>query len=171
MRLPNAAHEGHPWVISQIVSDFQLLDVWALPTPGGPDDFDALLEVMASLDPANGESRVSRALFRLRFCLGRWFGWDDATRKLPVPGRIETSLSARLPEELRGTATGLAVGAARFAPLYRTDDEWAAEISNSTVHGVLHMAWVDQGEGIYRGQMGVYVKTRGPLGATYMALI
>ena len=26
MRLPNAAHEAHPWVIAQIVSDFKLLD-------------------------------------------------------------------------------------------------------------------------------------------------
>jgi hypothetical protein len=39
------------------------------------------------------------------------------------------------------------------------------------VHAVLHLAWVDQGENLYRGQMGIYVKTRGALGSAYMALI
>ena len=39
------------------------------------------------------------------------------------------------------------------------------------MHAVLHLAWVDQGENLYRGQMGIYVKTRGALGAAYMALI
>ena len=49
-------------------------------------------------------------------------------------------------------------------PLYRTDDEFAAEISNQTVHGVLHLAWVEQGDGRYQAQMAVYVKPRGRLG-------
>ena len=35
----------------------------------------------------------------------------------------------------------------------------------------MHLAWVDQGEGRYQGQMAVYVKPRGPLGKGYMALI
>jgi uncharacterized protein DUF2867 len=176
MRLPNAAHEAHPWVFPRIAPDFELLDVWALPAQGGPEEFDTLIEIMASLDLANGDSRVTRALFSLRFRLGGWFGWDDATRKLPVPGRTETTLSERLPEDLRGSVTRPDVTwsnftSARFIPLYRTDDEWAAEISNRTVHGVLHLAWIDQGEGLYRGQMGIYVKPRGRFGSTYIALI
>ena len=56
-------------------------------------------------------------------------------------------------------------GSLPFVPLYRTDDEFAAEISNQTVHGVMHLAWVDQGEGRYQGQMAVYVKPRGALRA------
>ena len=35
----------------------------------------------------------------------------------------------------------------------------------------MHLAWVDQGEDVYRGQMGIYVKPRGRFGETYMALI
>jgi hypothetical protein len=35
----------------------------------------------------------------------------------------------------------------------------------------MHLAWIDQGEGLYRGQMGIYVKPRGTFGAAYMALI
>ncbi len=56
-------------------------------------------------------------------------------------------------------------------PLYRTDVEFAAELSNQTVHGAMHLAWVDRGEGRYQGQMAVYVKPRGRVGKGYMALI
>lgn len=173
MRLPNAVHEAHPWVIAEIAPDFDLLDVWQLPTPGGPDDFPALVEIVASLDPAKGDSRATRALFALRWRLGKWFGWDErGTGEQPIPGRAETTLSARVPEDLRDTVSPpVGVGSATFVPIYRTDDEWAAEISNSTVHGVAQLAWVEDGEGAYRGQMAVYVKPRGRFGALYMALI
>jgi|CXWL01.1.fsa_nt_gi hypothetical protein len=172
MRLPNAAHQSHAWRITEVAPDFRLEDAWALPAQGDADDFATLLEIMASLDPANGPSRLTRALFRIRYLIGGWFGWDDAAgRQLPIPGNAETALSARLPEDLRGTAEGLVLGSTSFTPLYRTDVEWAAELSNQTVHAVLHLAWVDQGDDRERGQMGVYVKPRGGLGAAYMALI
>jgi Protein of unknown function (DUF2867) len=172
VRLPNATHEAHPWVIARIAPDFKLLDVWQLPARGGPDEFATLVEIVTSLDPEKGDSRATRALFSLRWRLGAWFGWDDATGKLPVPGRAETTLSTRVPEELRDTVTRpVAVGSATFVPVYRTDEEWAAEISNSTVHAVMHLAWIEEGEGVFCGQMGVYVKPRGRFGATYMALI
>ena len=41
MRLPDAAHTSRPWRIHEIAGDFRLEDVWALPTPGGPDDLAA----------------------------------------------------------------------------------------------------------------------------------
>ena len=68
-------------------------------------------------------------------------------------------------EGLRNTATGPEPHPARFSPLYRTDEEWAAEISNGTVHAVMHLTWVERSEGVFQGQMGVYVKPRGRLGA------
>jgi hypothetical protein len=172
MRIPNSEHEKHTWRIREIAPDFRLEDVWALPAQGGADDFATLLEVMASLDPANGGSFATRALFSIRYRLGGWFGWDDAPRPLAIPHDTETTLSARLPEDLRNTATGGPdLRSYGFRPLYRTDVEWAAELSNQTVHAIMHLAWVDQGAGRYRGQMGVYVKPRGRFGAGYMALI
>ena len=39
------------------------------------------------------------------------------------------------------------------------------------MHGVLHLAWVDQGDGRFQGQMAVYVKPRGRFGQAYMAFI
>jgi hypothetical protein len=176
-RLPNSTHEAHQWVIAQIAPDFRLLDVWALPVEGGPDEFASFLEMMASSDPAHTGTTASRALFALRYRLGAWFGWDDAAKKRPIPGCTETTLSARLPAGLRGSAKTPVIGdemrraGGGFTPLYRTHREWAAELSNATVHGVLHLAWVDQGGGRYRAQMGVYVKPRGGLGELYMRLI
>jgi hypothetical protein len=50
------------------------------------------------------------------------------------------------------------------------EDEWAAEVANRTMHGVLHLGWVlDRGG--YRGQMAVLVKPNGLLGAAYMRAI
>lgn len=182
MRIPNAAHESRPWRIREIVPDFTLEDVWALPTPGGAEDFQALIELATSSDPANAESLPVRLLWRLRDRLGSWFslgrisapiegGLAGAAGELPIPGTSETSLAGRLPDDLRDTAADLDFGSLPFAPLYRTDSELAAEISNQTVHGVMHLAWVDQGGGRYQAQMAVYVKPRGLFGKGYMELI
>jgi len=171
MRLSNSEHESHAWRIGEFAPDFRLEDVWALPAHGVVGDFATLLEVMASLDPANGGSRATRALFSIRYRVGGWFGWDDAPRPLAIPDDTDTTLSVRLPEDLRNTATTPDLSSYGFLPLYRTDVEWAAEISNRTVHAVMHLAWVEKGEGRYQGQMGVYVKPRGRFGAAYMAVI
>jgi uncharacterized protein DUF2867 len=180
-RIPNAAHESRPWRIHELVPDFRLEDVWALPVHGGAGDFPALLELVRSLDPGQSDSRAGRLLWELRDRLGAWFGLGriaesagrdaGAAGKLPIPGTRETSLTQRLPEDLRDTAAGLDVGTTPFRPLYRTDLEAAAELSNRTVHGVAHLGWLDRGAGRYQGQMAVYVKPRGLLGQGYMALI
>lgn len=182
MRLPNAAHESRPWRIHEIVPDFAVEDVWALPAHGGAEDFRTLLELVASSDPANAESLPARTLWRVRDRLGEWFGLDrisvpvdsdgdDAAGKLAIPGTNETSLTGRLPDDLRNTAADVHFVSLPFVPLYRTDVEFAAEVSNRTVHGVMHLAWLDQGDGRYQGQMAVYVKPRGRFGQGYMALI
>ena len=170
MRLPNAAHETRPWRIREIAPDFTVEDVWALPVNGGAGDFPALLGVVATLHPARDGSPAIRVLFGVRRCLGNWFGWDDAAER-PIPGQDEVSLASRLPEDLRNTTAGLDFGPGPFAPLYRTDTEFAAELSNQTVHAVMHLAWVDRGKERYQGQMAVYVKPRGRLGKRYMTLI
>ena len=178
MRLPNAEHEAHPWVISRIAPDFKLLDAWALPVEGGPDDFTSFLETLGSFDPTTSGSIASRSLFWVRLRLGALFGWDDPGKKRPIPGCSEMTLRDRVPEELRDSAEDsqmvnevLQQVAGGFRPLYRTDHEAAAEISNDTVHGVLHLGWLEQDEGRYRAQMGVYVKARGVFGEIYLKLI
>ena len=140
MRLPNAAHESRSWRIHEIAPDFTVEDVWALPVHGGAEDFQALLELIASLDLANADSLPTRVLWRVRDRLGSWFGlgrisapivsgWDDAAGNLPIPGTNETSLLDRLPDDLRNTGADLHLDFTPFVPLYRTDVEFAAELS------------------------------------------
>jgi hypothetical protein len=177
MRLSNSEHGSHDWRIREVAPDFRLEDAWALPAQGGIDDFAALLDVIASLDPAEARSPATRMLFGIRHRLGAWFGWDRSPHERAIPDATDTTLSTRLPEDLRGTANSPSLnskaldGLVDFKPLYRTDVEWAAEISNRTVHAIMHLAWVERGPGLYRGQMGVYVKPRGGFGTAYMAAI
>jgi hypothetical protein len=176
-RLPSAAHADRPWRIHEIAPDFTLEDVWALPVHGGADEFPALIDLMVSSDPAHARSLPTRALWQLRdglgraFRLGRISAADEAAGTLRIPGTMERSLAERVPEDLRGSAADVRFAALPFTPLYRTDVEFAAELSNRTVHGVMHLAWVERGPGRYQGQMAVLVKPRGRLGAAYMTLI
>ena len=80
------------------------------------------------------------------------------------------TLRERLPEDLLDTP-GPDFDALPFTPLYLIGDEFAAEIANHTMHGVMHLGWVADGTGGWRGQMAVLVKPNGLLGARYMAAI
>jgi hypothetical protein len=168
MRLQSSAHTSQPWRIHELARDFELLDVWALPTPGGPDDFPRLIRLMASFDPTRSSSVIVRALFAIRFGLGELLGWDSATAGL---GSRVPRLRDRLPADLRSTPLDTEPELDQFKPVYLLDDEAALEIANRTVHGVLHLGWVADGEGGYRGQMAILVKRNGLLGAAYMAAI
>jgi hypothetical protein len=168
MRLPDSAHTDRPWRIHEFTRDFRLEDVWALPTPGGPDDFPRLVDQFARTDTSESSSTVVRTLFSLRWKLGELFGWDDPEGG--VGSRVPTLLE-RLPEDLRTAPRGPDVERLPFDPLYLVDDEWAAEIANRTMHGVIHLGWVPDGSGGYRGQMAVLVKPNGWRGNAYMAAI
>jgi hypothetical protein len=168
MTLPDSAHTSRPWRIHELTPDFRLEDVWALPTPGGPDDFPRLVKLMASFDPGQGSSRAARTLFAIRWKVGELLGWDDP--EAGVGSRVPT-LRDRLPDDLRDGPSGPDSEALPFVPLYLTGDEWAAEVANRTVHGVLHIGWVPDETGGYRGQMAILVKPNGLLGRTYMAAI
>ena len=167
MRLANTAHTSRPWRIHELTPDFRLEDVWALPTPGDPDDFPRLVAQFAAGDTSTNPSRAARALFAIRWKLGELLGWDD-----PEAGTSSRrpTLRDRLPGDLRA-APGPAFERLPFTSLYLLDDEFAAEIVNRTVHGVMHLGWVPDGTGGYRGQMAVLVKPNGLLGAAYMAAI
>ena len=168
MRLPDSAHDSRPWRIHELTPDFELEDVWALPTPGGPDDFPRLVELFGSLDPSQDASCAVRALFALRWKVGGLLGWDDASSGV---GSRVPSLRDRLPDDLRDAPSGPDADALPFSPLYLTDDEFAAEIANRTMHGVMHLGWVPDGAGGYRGQMAVLVRRNGVFGSAYMAAI
>lgn len=168
MRLANSAHTSRPWRIHELTRDFQLEDVWALPTPGGREDFARLVKRTASGDASGGSSPASRLLWTIRWKLGELFGWDD--EETGVGSRVPT-LRDRLPADLRDAPRGPEFEALPFTSVYLLEDEWAAEIANRTVHGVMHLGWVEDGAGGYHSQMAVYVKPNGLFGTAYMAAI
>ncbi|HEY2637643.1 MAG TPA: DUF2867 domain-containing protein, partial [Solirubrobacteraceae bacterium] len=63
MRLPATAHTSRPWRIHELAPDFRLEDVWALPTPGGADDFPRLVALLRAWNPARSAPAPVRALF------------------------------------------------------------------------------------------------------------
>jgi uncharacterized protein DUF2867 len=168
MRVPNSAHTSRPWRIREIVSDFRLEDVWEIDATGGPEDFGRAVELIASFDPADSSSLAVRALFAARWKLGGLLGWDRPATG--VGGRV-TTLRDRLPADLRDGPRGPIFEGVPFTSLYLTEDEWAAEVANETMHGVMHIGRIPDGHGGYRGQMAVYVKPHGVLGEAYMAAI
>ena len=169
MKLPNTAHTSRPWRIHELARDFRLEDVWALPTPGGPGDFPRLVRLIASGNASRDSKGPARALWAIRLKLGELLRWDEGPDAAPGPDR--PSLRDRLPADLRAGPSGPHPRTSPFAPLYLTDDEWAAEIINRTVHGILHLGWVPDTPGRYHGQLAVYVKPNGLLGHAYMTAI
>jgi len=117
---------------------------------GGPD--------AVRIEPLAQALGVTRGGFYWHFDNRRAFldellGWDDPGDGLGA--RVPT-LRDRLPADLRDTAAAAPRSALPFVPLYLTDREAALEIANRTMHGVLHLGWVADGEsGGYRGQMAI----------------
>jgi hypothetical protein len=167
--LPKSAQTLRPWRVHEITGDFKLEDVWRLPTPGGgPEDFPRLVAGFAAGNSGESPSRLARALWATRWKLGEIFGWDDP--ETGVGSRVAT-LYDRLPADLREGSRGPDFSQLPFTSLYLLDDEWAAEVANKTVHGVMHLGWIEDEDGSYHGQMSVYVKPNGLFGRAYMAAI
>jgi uncharacterized protein DUF2867 len=180
MRLPNTAHTSRPWRVHEFTGDFQLEDVWELPTPGGPDDLVRLVQLVATQDADDRDHpAVFRALFALRWKLGELFGWDKPDSGV---GERVRSLRERLPADLLEAPRGPDLravpgrtemhGPPVFTSVYQTHDEWVAELANKTVHSLMHIGWVrDDSGGGYHAQMAVLTKPNGWFGKVYMAAI
>jgi Protein of unknown function (DUF2867) len=166
-RLPDSAYAERPWRIHEIATDFRLEDVWALPARGGPGELPRLVQGIAESDPAHSLPGAARMLWNLRWKIGELMGWDDPEDG--VGARVPT-LRDRVPADL-AERPGPEFDELPFTSLYLTDKEFAAETANKTMHGVLHLGWVPDGNGAYRGQMAVLVKPNGTFGRAYMAAI
>jgi hypothetical protein len=168
MRLPDSAHASQPWRIHEIAPDFGLEDVWQVPGTGRPEDFSRLVQRMARSDPSRNPSLPVRALFEIRWRIGKLLGWDGPDTGLA--SRVPT-LRDRLPPDLRDGPPGPSFQALPFTPVYLTEDEFAAEVANATMHGVMHIGRIRLLSGGFSVQMAVLVKPNGARGKAYMAAI
>jgi hypothetical protein len=165
-RLPEAAHTAQPWLVHEIAGDFAVEDVWELPAPGGrPDDFPVLLSAFDS-GMREHTSAPTRLLFWLRFKLGAVLRLDRRSSGL---GTRVPSLRERLPAEVRDATAP--TQSSEFTLVYERGNERAMEIANGTMHGILHLGWVPDGRGGWRGQLAILVKPNGRAGSAYMAFI
>ena len=108
LRLPDAAHTARPWRIHELTRDFRLEDVWALPTPGGPDDFPRLVRQVRLGRPVplvldRGSARSSRSG-------GGWGPCSAGTAR----GRHRSAIGCR--QTLRDGPSGPSFDALPFTP-------------------------------------------------------
>ena len=150
-----------------LLADVPLHDVWAIPLDGGGPgrtirDAHA---IMFGSRRATAKPAV-RVLFRLRWALGRAFGWDDERNDPTALSYVHRLSEAdRLQSEVRpGTREG------PFRVLYVFANEALSELRNATMHGFMALALVPRQEG-YTLYMGVYVTPVSRLTPLYMALI
>ncbi|TDD63382.1 DUF2867 domain-containing protein [Kribbella antibiotica] len=168
-RLDEAAHIELTWRIHELTPDFTVEDVWSFRTPGaGPDDFPVMLAAMRAAGGLGNQSGPSNFLMAFRWKLGALLGWDKPSDGL---GARVASLRDRLPSDLRAASTGPDDARIPLKPVYELEREAVRELANKTVHGVMHLGWVQGSEGDYELRMAVLVKPNGTFGRYYMAAI
>jgi hypothetical protein len=151
-----------------LLADVPLHDVWAVDLPRVREAV-TLDEFYRRLSQHRLTGRLplpARALFGLRFFLGRIFRLEDQPK-----GAGAASFARGLTAEDRarssrapGTPDGL------FHVVYRFENELLLEVHNRTVHGALLMALAETAVG-YRFYLAVYVGKAGWMTPVYMALI
>jgi hypothetical protein len=168
MRVDAAEYRAVPLRVHTLLADVPLHDVWAvdLPRLAEADALDAFHRISYQFRVIEGLPAPARALFALRFFLGRVLrleeqpkgaGTASFTKGLTADDRARSSPAP-------GTPDGL------FQVVYRFPNEVLLEVHNRTVHGALltTLARVEAG---YRFYLAVYVRKAGWLTAGYMALI
>lgn len=163
------AHHTHPWRVHTLARDFELIDVWRfelrLDEGHGFDEFLATYwEAIHTVE--------NSLLSKLRLVIGRIVGWDDAAKSLPIPGCTERTVADRLDaadhaRNLFSANEPCPLPVAHLKPVYRFEDEVLYEVSNATVHALMHVSCAP-GESPL---LGVYIKSRGVFTRLYMAAI
>jgi hypothetical protein len=174
MKLDPRRHYDHPWRVHALAEDFELLDLWEVAIESGGGDRFERFHAMISDNGFEADNAIVRALFAIRTVLGRWFAWDKVEVTRPIPGCTEHSVVERLSEEDRartrdvpGTPAKLDIGG--VSAVYRFEHEALFEITNATIHALLHISWAPEPSA--KPRMAVYIKSRGVWSRVYMAMI
>jgi hypothetical protein len=163
-----------PLRVHTFLADVPLHDVWAVDLPTRRDSV-TLSEFLRRAnqdgsDAANSRINrfppVARALFRLRFFLGRIFQLEVEPKDALAAsfGRRLTAEDSTRSLVVPGTAEGL------FRVVYRFENEQLLEIQNRTVHAAALSALAQMADG-YRFYFAVYVRRRTWITPFYMGLI
>ncbi len=180
MRIDKKIHSSHPWKVNKIAEDFILWDVWDIPISADnskTQNFQAFYRIaMETFGKIQKNKSLANFLFALRNWLGKIFPLDKNINTLPVPGCLETSVRSRLKSKdlgksKKGNAIKLNSSGLEFRPVYLYKDESLHELSNDTVHALIHVGWIKKMDTAYNATLAIYVKPRGLYGKIYLKLI
>jgi hypothetical protein len=184
MRIDKQEHFASPWRVHELAKDFQLLDVWEYPIHVdrrlGENTYSYRDLVESPEEGIKEFNTLATGLIGFRQWLGRVFHLDQRLNKLPIPGSTETSLRERLTPEQRQEQPWAGPNPKERPPkldllpwrtVYEYENESLLEVSNDTVHALLHIGWVPKGKDQMVPRLAIYAKPRGLRGALYMALI
>jgi len=171
MQIDNKAHYQQTWIVHDLLADFEVEDVWQFPVELNNEHSIPLFQeqLFSSMEQLS-QKGLPGMLFKLRFFLGDLFGWDkpiESSKTTLKKGSIRERYAIQ--QNIQESDL-IPIGNAEFEPVYLTDKESLAEISNFTVHAGLHLSKVPKGKN-HTVHMAVYVKPKGTFGKFYMALI
>jgi len=159
---------ARPLRVHSFLNDIALHDVWVvdLPAVTGRATLQEFRRRTKSRNLVGKTSLPVRALFGLRFFLGRIFGWDrEPARNMPA------YFAARLTAEDRERSIVPAGTPEKFFRMvYSFENETLVEVINRTIHAALLSALEETPQG-YRFYFAVYVRELSWVSRAYMALI
>lgn len=170
MKVSNSRHFEQTLRVHDFMKDFEVEDVWEFPVElEQQDTLPNFYEIMMNALQFISEDGPAGFLFKLRFFLGRLFGWDEKNESDEVPpGSLRERYKNQ--NEIKGEMLLTSPMTDGFNPVFQFPDECLSEIENATVHAALHLCKV-KAKDTFKVLMTVYVKPKGIFGKFYMALI
>jgi len=167
-RISAAEFHALPLRVHSFLAGVPLHDVWAVDLPR-PRERVTLAEfnpLESRQRPTERLSAPARALFRLRFFLGRIFGLEAE----PTAAGAMSFATRLTPEDRARSAVAAGTPAGPFRVVYRFENESLLELHNRTAHAAAVSALARVTDG-YRFYLAVYVAKAGWITPIYMALI
>ena len=173
-------HFARLWKVNEIANDFILWDVWEIPIVANnskTENFQSFYGVaFEAFKKMQTKTTLVSILFTLRFWISKIFPFDKNINTLPIPGCQDTTIKTRLNgHDLEKSKVGKAIKVndtdLEFCPVYLFEDESLHELSNDTVHGLIHIGWIKKNDNYYTATLAIYVIPRGIYGKVYLKLI
>ncbi|HEY9245461.1 MAG TPA: DUF2867 domain-containing protein [Candidatus Methanoperedens sp.] len=172
-------HFARSWKVNKIADDFVLWDVWEIPIAANnseTENFQSFYRtVLETFKKIQTRTTLVSLLFALRFWISKILPLDRNINTLPIPGSLETTVKSRLSShDLERSKAGKPIKGGNtdleFHPVYLFEDESLHELSNDTVHSLIHVGWIKKND-YYTATLAIYVIPRGIYGKAYLKLI
>lgn len=173
-------HPEYGWKVDEVALDFILWDVWEFPITANnsqTENFHVFEKIFwKGMNALTEGVSCTSFLMALRRCVSKIFPLDKNVNTLPIPGCRETTIKSRLHDKFPGEGEKTVsfqdtVPEEIFSPVYTFENESLYELSNDTVHALIHLGWINKEKSKYTATMAVYIKPRGIFGKIYLEII